>query len=139
MFGTEIWPAAEYGRTMYTIRQRIGPLLMKMEKRYGQLSIVLNKSITNRSTKDINKSLFLKLADDLYKSEFYYKHTLIFIYKYDLCKLCDCFSGKTDGYGELTEKELIRAERNSGVVSNKVREIQVSEHLLAANDIILKL
>lgn len=37
VFGTEIWPAAEYGRTMYTIRQRIGPLLMKMEKRYGPL------------------------------------------------------------------------------------------------------
>lgn len=35
VFGEEIWPAAEYGRTMYTIRQRIGPLLMKMEKRYG--------------------------------------------------------------------------------------------------------
>lgn len=37
MFGTEIWPAAEYGRTMYTIRQRIGPLLMQMEKRNGLL------------------------------------------------------------------------------------------------------
>ncbi|KAG6549198.1 hypothetical protein Mapa_009184 [Marchantia paleacea] len=36
VFGTEIWPAAEYGRTMYTIRQRIGPLLMKVEKRYGK-------------------------------------------------------------------------------------------------------
>ncbi|KAF2286307.1 hypothetical protein GH714_013731 [Hevea brasiliensis] len=36
VFGTEIWPAAEYGRTMYTIRQRIGPLLMKMQKRYGK-------------------------------------------------------------------------------------------------------
>lgn len=35
VFGEEIWPAAEYGRTMYTIRQRIGPLLMKMQKRYG--------------------------------------------------------------------------------------------------------
>lgn len=35
MFGNEMWPAAEYGRTMYTIRQRIGTLLMKMEKRYG--------------------------------------------------------------------------------------------------------
>jgi hypothetical protein len=35
VFGTEIWPAAEYGRTMYTIRQRIGPLLMRMQKRYG--------------------------------------------------------------------------------------------------------
>ncbi|XP_022153815.1 protein MET1, chloroplastic [Momordica charantia] len=67
VFGTEIWPAAEYGRTMYTIRQRIGPLLMKMQKRYG----------------------------------------------------------KTDSFGELTEKEIIRAERNSGVVSNKVREIQL--------------
>jgi hypothetical protein len=26
---------------------------------------------------------------------------------------------------ELTEKEIIRAERNSGVVSGRVREIQV--------------
>ncbi|KAH9318544.1 hypothetical protein KI387_020313, partial [Taxus chinensis] len=34
VFGTEIWPAAEYGRTMYTIRQRVGPLYMKMQKRY---------------------------------------------------------------------------------------------------------
>ncbi|XP_020210941.1 protein MET1, chloroplastic [Cajanus cajan] len=68
VFGTEIWPAAEYGRTMYTIRQRIGPLLMKMQKRYG-------KSI--------------------------------------------------DSGGELTEKEIIRAERNSGVISNRVREIQM--------------
>ncbi|KAL2630605.1 hypothetical protein R1flu_015291 [Riccia fluitans] len=36
MFGTEIWPAAEYGRTMYTVRQRIGSLYMKVEKRYGK-------------------------------------------------------------------------------------------------------
>ncbi|XP_038902944.1 protein MET1, chloroplastic [Benincasa hispida] len=71
VFGTEIWPAAEYGRTMYTIRQRIGPLLMKMQKKYG----------------------------------------------------------KTDSFGELTEKEIIRAERNSGVVSNKVREIQLQNAL----------
>lgn len=35
MFGNEMWPAAEYGRTMYTIRQRVGTLLMRMEKRYG--------------------------------------------------------------------------------------------------------
>lgn len=35
VFGNEIWPAAEYGRTMYTIRQRMGPILMRMEKRYG--------------------------------------------------------------------------------------------------------
>ena len=35
-------------------------------------------------------------------------------------------TGKTDGFGELTEKEIIRAERNSGVISNRVREIQVS-------------
>ncbi|XP_057781140.1 protein MET1, chloroplastic [Salvia miltiorrhiza] len=71
VFGEEIWPAAEYGRTMYTIRQRIGPLLMKMQKRYG----------------------------------------------------------KTDYTGELTEKEIIRFERNSGVVSNKVREIQMQNYL----------
>ncbi|KAL3688538.1 hypothetical protein R1sor_014847 [Riccia sorocarpa] len=36
MFGTEVWPAAEYGRTMYTVRQRIGSLYMKVEKRYGK-------------------------------------------------------------------------------------------------------
>ncbi|KAK7247265.1 hypothetical protein RIF29_42145 [Crotalaria pallida] len=71
VFGTEIWPAADYGRTMYTIRQRIGPLLMKMQKRYG----------------------------------------------------------KIDTSGELTEKEIIRAERNSGVVSNRVREIQMQNYL----------
>lgn len=71
VFGTEIWPAAEYGRTMYTIRQRVGPLLMKMQKRYG----------------------------------------------------------KMDNTGELTEKEIIRAERNSGVISNRVREIQMQNYL----------
>ncbi|CAA0825780.1 protein containing PDZ domain- a K-box domain-and a TPR region [Striga hermonthica] len=71
VFGEEVWPAAEYGRTMYTIRQRIGPLLMKMQKRYG----------------------------------------------------------KVDDTGELTEKEIIRAERNSGVVSNRVREIQMQNYL----------
>lgn len=71
VFGTEIWPAAEYGRTMYTIRQRIGPLLMKMQKRYGKIETA----------------------------------------------------------GELTEKEIIRAERNSGVISDKVREIQMQNYL----------
>ncbi|KAL2557033.1 protein containing PDZ domain [Forsythia ovata] len=71
VFGEEIWPAAEYGRTMYTIRQRIGPLLMKMQKRYG----------------------------------------------------------KVETGGELTEKEIIRAERNSGVISNRVREIQMQNYL----------
>lgn len=71
VFGDEIWPAAEYGRTMYTIRQRIGPLLMKMQKRYG----------------------------------------------------------KTDEAGELTEKEIIRNERNSGVISNRVREIQMQNYM----------
>ncbi|KAJ6836524.1 uncharacterized protein M6B38_326560 [Iris pallida] len=71
VFGTEIWPAAEYGRTMYTIRQRIGPLLMKMQKRYG----------------------------------------------------------KPIDAGELTDKEIIRAERNSGVVSSRVREIQMQNYM----------
>ncbi|XP_045825623.1 protein MET1, chloroplastic [Trifolium pratense] len=71
VFGTEIWPAAEYGRTMYTIRQRIGPLLMRMQKRYG----------------------------------------------------------KIETGGALTEKEIIRAERNSGVVSSRLREIQMQNYL----------
>ncbi|ERM93532.1 hypothetical protein AMTR_s00004p00065250 [Amborella trichopoda] len=69
VFGTEMWPAAEYGRTMYTIRQRIGPLLMKMQKGDGRI---------------VQK--------------------------------------------ELTEKELIRAERNSGVISDRVREIQLRNY-----------
>ncbi|XP_040992785.1 protein MET1, chloroplastic-like [Juglans microcarpa x Juglans regia] len=71
VFGSEIWPAAEYGRTMYTIRQRVGPLSMRMQKRYG----------------------------------------------------------KQEDSGELTEKEIIRAERNSGVISNRVREIQLQNAL----------
>ncbi|KAL2929743.1 Protein MET1 chloroplastic [Bienertia sinuspersici] len=72
VFGTDIWPAAEYGRTMYTIRQRIGPLYMKMQKRYGNLD-----------------------------------------YAYA---------------GELSEKEIIRAERNSGFISDRVREIQMQNY-----------
>ncbi|KAI3984149.1 hypothetical protein MKX01_011103 [Papaver californicum] len=72
VFGTEIWPAAEYGRTMYTIRQRIGPLFMKMEKRYGKLQTM----------------------------------------------------------GELTDKEILRAERNTGNVSTKLREIQMQNYLM---------
>lgn len=52
---------------MYTIRQRIGPLLMKMRRGNGVI----------------------------------------------------------DDGSEPTEKEIIRAERNSGVISSRVREIQV--------------
>lgn len=66
VFGDDVWPAAGYGQTMYAIRQRVGPLYMKMQKRYG----------------------------------------------------------KTDYGGDLTEKEIIRAERNAGFISNRVREIQ---------------
>jgi len=40
--------------------------------------------------------------------------------------LIELSSGKVDGDGDLTEKEIIRFERNSGVVSGRVREIQVS-------------
>ncbi|XP_078436548.1 protein containing PDZ domain, a K-box domain, and a TPR region [Wolffia australiana] len=71
VFGTEVWPAAEYGRTMYTIRQRIGPLLMRMERRFG----------------------------------------------------------KIDDGGELTEREIIRAERNAGFISSRIREIQLTNYV----------
>uniref|UniRef100_A0A7N0THN8 PDZ domain-containing protein n=1 Tax=Kalanchoe fedtschenkoi TaxID=63787 RepID=A0A7N0THN8_KALFE len=71
VFGEEMWPAAEYGRTMYTIRQRVGPLVMKMQRRFG----------------------------------------------------------KTEDTGELTEKEVIRAERNSGVISKKLRDIQMQNYM----------
>ncbi|GJX65717.1 hypothetical protein Tco_0300060 [Tanacetum coccineum] len=40
VFGIEMWPAAEYGRTMYTIRQRVRPILMRTEKRYGDVVAV---------------------------------------------------------------------------------------------------
>ena len=40
--------------------------------------------------------------------------------------LIELSPGKVDGDGDLTEKEIIRFERNSGVVSGRVREIQVS-------------
>ncbi|CAD6226618.1 unnamed protein product [Miscanthus lutarioriparius] len=70
VFGEEIWPAKGYGQTMYSIRQRVGPLYLKMERRFG----------------------------------------------------------KVDGDGDLTEKEIIRFERNSGVVSGRVREIQLQNY-----------
>lgn len=95
VFGEEIWPAAEYGRTMYTIRQRIGPLLMKMEKRYGMQ--------------------FMQFMQIMVVWMFVKIHV---VFKWD--------AGKIEDGGELTEKEIIRAERNSGVISNTVREIQVS-------------
>ncbi|XP_051207544.1 protein MET1, chloroplastic [Lolium perenne] len=69
VFGEEIWPAAGYGQTMYCIRQRVGPLYMKMQKKFG---------------------------------------------KWDS--------------GELSEKEIIRAERNTGNVSTKLREIQMQNY-----------
>lgn len=37
-----------------------------------------------------------------------------------------CVLGKVDDSGELTEKEIIRAERNAGFISSRLREIQVS-------------
>nr|GEU64985.1 protein MET1, chloroplastic [Tanacetum cinerariifolium] len=44
VFGIEMWPAAEYGRTMYTIRQRVRPMLMRTEKRYdARYNIIVEK------------------------------------------------------------------------------------------------
>lgn len=36
VFGSEMWPAAEYSRVMYTVRQRVGTLLVRLEKMDGQ-------------------------------------------------------------------------------------------------------
>ncbi|CAI5501499.1 unnamed protein product [Closterium sp. Naga37s-1] len=36
VFGGEMWPAAEYSRVMYTVRQRVGTLLVRLEKMGGQ-------------------------------------------------------------------------------------------------------
>ena len=38
VFGEEIWPAKGYGQTMYSIRQRVGPLYLKMERRFGKIT-----------------------------------------------------------------------------------------------------
>jgi hypothetical protein len=46
--------------------------------------------------------------------------------------LIELSPGKVDGDGDLTEKEIIRFERNSGVVSGRVREIQVSRSVEAS-------
>lgn len=48
-------------------------------------------------------------------------------------------TGKLDNTGELTEKEIIRAERNSGVISNRVREIQVCVMMLQLQTSTLKI
>jgi len=39
VFGDDVWPAAGYGQTMYSIRQRVGPLYLKMQKRYGIICV----------------------------------------------------------------------------------------------------
>lgn len=36
VFGDDMWPAAEYGRTMYCIKNRSGGIIMKMQKNNGQ-------------------------------------------------------------------------------------------------------
>lgn len=43
-------------------------------------------------------------------------------------------SGKVEEVGELTEKEIIRAERNAGFISDRIREIQVSKQVSSIND-----
>eukprot|EP00245_Coleochaete_scutata_P014410 TRINITY_DN6133_c0_g2_i1.p1 TRINITY_DN6133_c0_g2~~TRINITY_DN6133_c0_g2_i1.p1 ORF type:complete len:331 (-),score=69.22 TRINITY_DN6133_c0_g2_i1:26-1018(-) len=35
-FGSDMWPAAEYGRVMYTVKNRIGTLVVKLQRRYGE-------------------------------------------------------------------------------------------------------
>ncbi|GJX43311.1 hypothetical protein Tco_0259987 [Tanacetum coccineum] len=56
VFGIEMWPAAEYGRTMYTIRQRVRPILMRTEKRYvgRKVSGVGVARISNMVKEDVN-------------------------------------------------------------------------------------
>ncbi|GJP37440.1 hypothetical protein CLOM_g21844 [Closterium sp. NIES-68] len=36
VFGNDMWPAAEYSRVMYTVRQRVGTLLVRLETMGGQ-------------------------------------------------------------------------------------------------------
>lgn len=152
VFGTEIWPAAEYGRTMYTMRQRVGPLLMKMQKRYGRL--FTNSFISYSRLAVINFFCYIinfLVLSRLNKKRHIHRRTTALQHlqlsshwcrkskcKCTLCCLCESFvlilswrkglrvSGKMEQTGELSEKEIIRAERNSGVISNRVREIQVS-------------
>lgn len=37
-FGDDIWPAGNYGQTMYAIKTRNGQLYFKFKKMYGDLS-----------------------------------------------------------------------------------------------------
>ncbi|PKU59103.1 hypothetical protein MA16_Dca014845 [Dendrobium catenatum] len=108
VFGEEIWPAAEYGRTMYTIRQRIGPLLMKMQKRYGaRVSRARQPAQRGARARHRLGSATARLRQRRMASG----------------------NGKPIDNTELTEKEIIRAERNAGFISNRVREIQIQNYM----------
>jgi hypothetical protein len=52
--------------------------------------------------------------------------------------LVELSPGRVDGDGDLTEKEIIRFERNSGVVSGRVREIQVSRTVQASSTLFFR-
>ena len=108
-------PIAEYGITMYTIWRRIRPLLMRMEKRYGQLTIADFTHIM----------ICLNLCDyllSLDRSEDINfggcSHGLKIIFKI-------CWQ-KGSAEDELTEKEIIRAK---GIIEQLVENLEKSRYV----------
>ncbi|KAL5232006.1 hypothetical protein ABZP36_030782 [Zizania latifolia] len=75
IFGEEIWPVAGYSQTMYCIHQRVGPLYMKMAKKFGKwdgAAEFSEKEITRaerNSRQKMQREDDLRMGLRLYKSE----------------------------------------------------------------------
>ncbi len=109
VFGNEMWPAAEYGRTMYTVRQRIGTLAIKMEKRYG-----LSYPELWIMSWDLSDDC-LAYAGTTYSD---FASSLIVSWNWSWCVV-----GVREDRG--VSAEVLSAERNAGSIGEGIREIQV--------------
>ncbi|KAK2438379.1 protein MET1, chloroplastic [Trifolium repens] len=149
VFGTEIWPAVEYGRTTYTICQRIGPLLMRMQKRYDIKLIRTDTTLDLSQKAEKGRDGGTYMLDQLIRLESdyvlatrfvatgQYQHIMVKCHFWDQ-NLANCriwknnvhnspnswpvimimqkIYGQIKTSGDLTEKEIIRTERNSDVI-----------------------
>jgi hypothetical protein len=108
-----MWPAAEYGRTMYTVRQRIGTLAIKMEKRYG----LSYPKLWNMSW-DVSDDCLAYAGTT--NSEFASSLTVLWNWSW-------CVVGVREDRG--VSAEVLSAERNAGSIGEGIREIQVQNYL----------
>jgi hypothetical protein len=108
VFGTKIWPTAENGRTMYTIRQRIGPVTCENAE---DIWLVIHCACIFAMFPSIS-SLFTSLVNVARGSV---KPWFPFY-----------FAGKIKIGGELTEKETVRART---LVSSSSLKFQVKNYL----------